>query len=279
MTCISRWLIFTSDDKFDLQNKVGDWVVLTGALSYNQPTTSATTFHNIYSSCLLLTGALKLGNQNHLKATKTGIILSTNMQINWSVGFPTVGPDLTTGSGKRAEVSHLHHGIRKVFEESGGTALVFGHLGIRGTPIVELLVRVEEALVVYQIRVVRVIKSCRALGVKWGEVVVAAGAGTVGLQRWLEGGIDVSFTVYPSSKGCAPRLPNSVSAWGKWSNILLFSPFLIWRIIAIRAFIKSGKSYTWESHHFISSETFVWEGSDESAEVHSGGRDVAVSCA
>ena len=77
--------------------------------------------------------------------------MNTKSGLYDSVGFPAVGSDLPTGSGKWAEVSHLHHGICKVCEKCGGPGAVCGHLRIRGAPIEELLIRVEKALVVHQV--------------------------------------------------------------------------------------------------------------------------------
>lgn len=112
--------------------------------------------------------------------------MNTKSGLYDSVGFPAVGSDLATGSGKWAEVSHLHYGICKVCEESGGLGAVCGHLRIRGAPIEELLIRVEKALVVHQVSEVCIVKSCRAFGVKRREIVVTPRAGTVGLQGRLE---------------------------------------------------------------------------------------------
>ena len=112
--------------------------------------------------------------------------MNTKSGLYDSVGFPAVGSDLATGSGKWAEVSHLHYGICKVCEESSRPGAVCVNHSVRGTPIEELLVRVEKALLVHQIGVVGIIKSCRSLGVKWREGVVTPRAWTVGLQRRLE---------------------------------------------------------------------------------------------
>lgn len=77
------------------------------------------------------------------------------------ISFPAVDPDLPTGTRERTDVPHVHHGTGEVAEELGRVGVVGADLGVGGTSIEELLIRVQKPLLVHKISVVEVVKGGR----------------------------------------------------------------------------------------------------------------------
>lgn len=91
---------------------------------------------------------------------------------------------------------------------------------ISRSTIEELLVRVEQSFILYQVGVVFVIKHVRRRRIQGREVVVAAGGRTGILKVYSKIGINVGFVEDPVAEEKAACLADGVCA-GKCDQVLL----------------------------------------------------------
>lgn len=166
-------------------------------------------------------------NKLHIFQIKS---LSHKKKLQPSIHPSAVLPNLSIWSSEWADISHLDHPCYKISIEVAPAVAVLSHYRISGTPIEQLLIRVEKSFLLDQVLVVVVLKSCRSLKIQRGQVVVpwATGSWAVALPCFSEGIIDVCLIIYASPEGCAPCLPNCVWAW-LYSTIVgsfLISTFL-----------------------------------------------------
>lgn len=130
------------------------------------------------------------------------------------IGSAAVGPDLTGGSGERAEIPHLHHGVGEIRPEGSQNGAISPDLSVGGTAAEELLVWVQQSPLVHQVAEVWVVKPRRTRHIQRRQVVVATAGGTVCSHRRQERRVDVVL-IEPRPKCCAPGLPDCVPPWTK----------------------------------------------------------------
>jgi hypothetical protein len=130
----------------------------------------------------------------------------------FSVHLPAVESDLRRRSGRRRKTAHLHHRLGKVGGEHAGVAAVLPDQRILRPAVEELLVRVQQAALRHQVRVVGVVEGVRRLVVERREVAVAAALRARLLPRRREGGVDVLVGVDAPAEEEAARAPHGVRA-------------------------------------------------------------------
>lgn len=146
------------------------------------------------------------------------LIIITHELINPSA----VLPDLSLWSSEWTNVSHLNHGCNKIRAEGARVFTVSPYNGVGGSPIEQLLIRVEQPPLADEVVEVLVVKICWSLDVKRWQIVVPwpTRSWAVALLGFSKGKIDVALVVYASPERCAPCLSNCVCSWTIYSMIL-----------------------------------------------------------
>lgn len=89
------------------------------------------------------------------------------ISYDFSIDCSAIGSDFSTASGEGIEARHFNHGAGEVIQKSCWVGAVSCNLGVRRTPIKELLVRMQEALVLHQVTEVSIVENDGAGRVEW----------------------------------------------------------------------------------------------------------------